>query len=72
MLYNNRGNHNRTHCRSFFLRGATWEWDWGGTKRACWFGLVTGFDALYLSFAEVTNTTFGRPLMAIGGAVLKS
>jgi succinate-acetate transporter protein len=37
-----------------------------------WVGLLTGLDALYLSFAEVTNATFGRPVMAIGGAILKS
>lgn len=37
-----------------------------------WFGLITGLDALYLSFAEVTNATFGRPVMAVGGAVLKA
>jgi succinate-acetate transporter protein len=37
-----------------------------------WFGLITGLDALYLSFAEVTNATFGRTVVATGGAVLKS
>jgi len=34
--------------------------------------MITGLDALYLSFAEVTNATFGRPVMAVGGAVLKA
>jgi succinate-acetate transporter protein len=36
-----------------------------------WVGLLTGLDALYLSFAEVTNATFGRNAVRIGGAVLK-
>jgi succinate-acetate transporter protein len=35
-------------------------------------GVITGIDALYLSFAEVTNATFARPVIAIGGAILKS
>jgi hypothetical protein len=37
-----------------------------------WVGLLTGLDALYLSFAEVTNETFGKTVMAVGGAILKS
>jgi succinate-acetate transporter protein len=37
-----------------------------------WVGLATGLDALYLSFAEVTNATFGRPVITIGGAILKA
>jgi succinate-acetate transporter protein len=35
-------------------------------------GLATGLDALYLSFAEVTNATFGRKVIAVGGPILKS
>jgi succinate-acetate transporter protein len=46
--------------------GSAWH------KAGCWFGLITGLDALYLSFAEVTNATFGRTVMATGRAVLKS
>jgi succinate-acetate transporter protein len=46
--------------------GAAWH------KAGGWFGVITGLDALYLSFAEVTNATFGRPVIAIGGAILKS
>jgi succinate-acetate transporter protein len=46
--------------------GAAWH------KAGGWFGVITGIDALYLSFAEVTNATFGRPVIAIGGAILKS
>lgn len=45
--------------------GDTWH------KAGGWLGLLTGIDALYLSFAEVTNATFGRPVLAIGGAILK-
>jgi uncharacterized protein len=46
--------------------GAAWH------KAGGWMGVITGIDALYLSFAEVTNATFGRPVIAIGGAILKS
>src|ERR1700704_6765857 len=46
--------------------GAAWK-TLGG-----WFGLATGLDALYLSFAEVTNATFGRKVIVVGGAILKS
>jgi len=31
-----------------------------------------GLDALYLSFAEVTNATFGRKVIMVGGPILKS
>jgi uncharacterized protein len=44
----------------------------GWHKAGGWFGMITGVDALYLSFAEVTNATFGRPVIAIGGAILKA
>jgi uncharacterized protein len=37
-----------------------------------WLGLVTGFDALYVSFAEVTNATFGSPVVPLGGPFLRS
>jgi len=46
--------------------GAAWK-TLGG-----WFGLATGLDALYLSFAEVTNATFGRKVIVVGGPILKS
>jgi uncharacterized protein len=46
--------------------GAAWH------KAGGWVGALTGIDALYLSFAEVTNATFGRPVIAIGGAILKA
>jgi succinate-acetate transporter protein len=37
-----------------------------------WFGLATGLDALYLSFAEVTNATFKRKVFGVGRPILKS
>ena len=46
--------------------GASWH------KLGGWFGLATGLDALYLSFAEVTNATFGRKAIGVGGPILKS
>ena len=37
-----------------------------------WIGLLTGADALYLAFAEVTNGTFNRTVIPIGGPILKA
>lgn len=37
-----------------------------------WVGLLTGIDALYVSFAEVTNATFKRAVVPVGGPILKS
>jgi hypothetical protein len=34
-------------------------------------GLLTGVDALYLSFAEVTNATARRVVLPVGGPILK-
>lgn len=34
-------------------------------------GLITGLDALYLSFAEVTNATVKRVVLPVGGPILK-
>jgi succinate-acetate transporter protein len=34
-------------------------------------GLLTGADALYLSFAEVTNATAKRVVLPVGGPILK-
>ncbi len=31
-----------------------------------WVGIVTGLDALYVSFAEVTNATFGHTVLPLG------
>jgi succinate-acetate transporter protein len=46
--------------------GATWH------KLGGWDGLLCGSLALYLSFAEVTNSTWGRPAIPIGGPIIKS
>ncbi len=37
-----------------------------------WLGLVTGLDALYVSFAEITNGAFGRTVLPLGKPILKS
>ena len=34
-------------------------------------GLITGLDALFVSFAEVTNATFGRTVIPLGSPILK-
>lgn len=46
--------------------GTTWH------KLGGWDGLLCGSLALYLSFAEVTNSTWGRPAIPIGGPIIKS
>ena len=37
-----------------------------------WVGLLTGIAALYASFAEVTNATFGRDVIPLGSPILKA
>ena len=46
--------------------GAGWRTAGGGV------GLLTGIDALYLSFAEVTNATVGRVVVPLGEPILKA
>lgn len=36
-----------------------------------WLGLLTGLDALYVSFAEVVNGTFGRDVLPLGSPIVK-
>lgn len=36
-----------------------------------WVGLLTGMDALYVSFAEVTNGAFGRTVLPLGNPIVK-
>ena len=36
-----------------------------------WVGLLTGVAALYLSFADVMNATFGRVVVPVGDPILK-
>lgn len=45
--------------------GAAWS-TWGGVV-----GFVTGLDALFVSFAEVTNATFGRTVIGLGAPMAK-
>lgn len=54
----------------FLLAGG----DFGlGTGRAGgWVGLGCGLVAMYTSFAEVTNGTFGRTVVPLGAPILKS
>ncbi|HZT31037.1 MAG TPA: acetate uptake transporter [Bryobacteraceae bacterium] len=35
-----------------------------------WLGLLTGIDALFVSFAEVVNATFGRTVIPLGSPIL--
>jgi len=37
-----------------------------------WVGLLCGLDAMYVSFAEVTNGMFGRTVLPLGSPILKS
>ena len=37
-----------------------------------WVGLGCGLVAMYLSFAEVTNGTFGRTVVPLGAPILRS
>lgn len=55
---------------TFFLLGAN---DLGGGtgKIGGWLGLLTGLDALYVSFAEVTNGTFGTTVIPLGKPIIK-
>jgi succinate-acetate transporter protein len=34
-------------------------------------GLLTGIDALFLFFAEVTNESFGRTVIGLGSPIIK-
>jgi len=45
--------------------GAEWRTTGG------WVGLATGVDALYVSFAEVTNATFNKNVIPLGAPILK-
>ncbi len=45
--------------------GATWRMAGG------WLGLATGADALFVSFAEVTNATFKKAVIPLGSPILK-
>jgi hypothetical protein len=57
---------------TFFLLAAG-DLGMGPACRAAggWLGLATGIDALYVSFAEVTNATFKRAVLPLGAPILK-
>ena len=56
---------------TFFLLGGG-DLGWGTARLGGWVGLLTGIDALYASFAEVTNETFGRPVLPLGPPLIKA
>ena len=47
------------------LMGPSWHTAGG------YLGLITGLDALYLSFAEVTNATVKKTWLPVGSPILK-
>jgi succinate-acetate transporter protein len=55
----------------FFLAAADLGMGAGLRTLGGWVGLVTGVDALYVSFAEVTNATFRRNVIPLGAPILK-
>ena len=56
---------------TFILLGGG-DLGWGTGRLGGWLGLATGFDALYVSFAEVTNGAFGRTVIPLGRPIMKS
>lgn len=54
----------------FLLAGG--DLGWGTARLGGWVGLLTGLDALYASFAEVTNATFGREVLPLGSPLIKA
>jgi succinate-acetate transporter protein len=56
----------------FLLAGADFGMGAGWRTAGGWLGLLTGLDALYLSFAEVTNATFDRIVLPVGGPLVKA
>lgn len=56
---------------TFFLLAAG-DLGWAAGKMiGGWLGLITGIDALYCSFAEVTNGAFGRTVLPLGAPIAK-
>jgi succinate-acetate transporter protein len=49
----------------FFLAGGDFGWA-TGKRLGGFFGLATGAVALYVSFAEVVNSTFGKTVVPLG------
>jgi succinate-acetate transporter protein len=55
----------------FLLAGGDLGMGAGWHTAGGWFGLLTGLDALYVSFAEVTNATFAKIVLPLGKPILK-
>jgi succinate-acetate transporter protein len=55
----------------FLLAGGDLGMGSGWHAAGGWLGLLTGFDALYISFAEVTNATFEKPIVPLGAPILR-
>jgi len=57
---------------TFFLLAAG-DLGWGSAWHTAggWVGLLTGAGALYLSFAEVTNAVYGRPVVFVGAPIVR-
>jgi len=56
----------------FFLAAADLGMGTGWRAAGGWVGLFTGLAALYVSFAEVTNATFGKNVIPLGAPILKA
>ena len=54
----------------FLLAGG--DFGLGTGRLGGWIGLITGLDAMYVSFAEVTNGTFGRTVLPLGAPLIRS
>ena len=55
----------------FLLAAGDLGWGAGWHTAGGWLGLLTGVDALYLAFAEVTNAAYGRPVVFVGAPIIK-
>jgi succinate-acetate transporter protein len=55
----------------FLLAGGDMGMGVGWHTAGGWVGLLTGISALYLSFAEVTNATFGSSVIPVGGPIIR-
>jgi succinate-acetate transporter protein len=55
----------------FLLAGGDLGMGIGWRHAGGFVGLLTGIDALYLSFAEVTNATWKKAVFPVGGPILK-
>lgn len=55
----------------FLLAGGDLGMGAGWHAAGGWVGLATGIDALYVSFAEVTNATFNKTVLPLGAPLVK-